>query len=165
MASLYEIDQELRQLLEAVQIDEETGEILDGFDPEKVEELNILRDKKLEGVALFIKELSYEEEALKAEAKKLTERAKAKHNKAQSLVTYLSMSLLNNNQTKYETNKVALSFRKSEVVETDETLVPKKYFKKKIELALDKAGIKKLLKAGEKIRGCQLIEKQNLQIK
>lgn len=163
--TLYDIDQELRQLLEAVQIDEETGEILDGFDPEKVEELNILRDKKLEGVALFIKELSYEEEALKAEAKKLTERAKANHNKAQSLVNYLSMSLLNNNQTKYETNKVALSFRKSEVVEADETLVPKKYFKKKIELALDKAGIKKLLKAGEKIRGCLLIEKQNLQIK
>lgn len=163
--TLYEIDQELRQLLEAVQIDEETGEILDGFDPEKVEELNILRDKKLEGVALFVKELSYEEEALKAEAKKLTERAKSKHNKAQSLVNYLSMSLLNNNQTKYETNKVALSFRKSEAVETDETLVPKKYFKKKIELALDKAGIKKLLKAGKKIRGCLLIEKQNLQIK
>lgn len=163
--TLYEIDQELRQLLEAVQTDEETGEILDGFDPEKVEELNIMRDKKLEGVALFIKELSYEEEALKAEAKKLTERAKSQHNKSQSLVNYLSMSLLNNNQTKYETNKVALSFKNSEIVEADETLVPKKYFKKKIELALDKAGIKKLLKAGEKIRGCQLIEKQNLQIK
>lgn len=162
---LYEIDNELRALLESTVIDEETGEILDGFDPEKFEQLTLERNKKLEGIALFIKELSYEEEALKAEAKKLNERAKAKHNKAQSLVNYLATSLLGNNQLKFETDKVALSFRKSEVVEVDETLIPKKYFNKKVDYVLDKIGIKKLLKAGAKIKGAQLMEKQNLQIK
>lgn len=162
---LYEIDNKLRALLEATVIDEETGEILDGFDPEKIAQLNLKRDKKLEGIAIYIKELEAEAEDLKAEVKNLKERADRKLKKVESLKNYLSTSLLGNNQFKFETSKVALSFRKSEAVEANEDQVPKKYFKKKIEYALDKVGLKKLLKAGIKIKGAQLVEKQNLQIK
>ena len=57
--TLYEIDQ---QLLDC--IDLETGEIIDA---EKLTELTMERDEKIEKVALWIKELKAEAEALKAE--------------------------------------------------------------------------------------------------
>lgn len=163
--NLYEIDAQLRECLEAVVIDEETGEILEGFDPKKFEELSFERDKKLEAIGIFIKELDSEIEGLKAEAKNLKERADRKTRKRDFLKVYLGDYLQINKIPKFETSRVALSFRKSDAVEADEDQVPKKYFKKKIEYALDKVGIKKLLKAGIKIKGAQLVEKQNLQIK
>lgn len=161
----YEIDQQLREILEAVIIDEETGEIIDGFDSEKFEQLTLERDKKLEGIGVYIKELNAEADALKTEYKALKDRADRKLKKADNLKNFVSDYLITHNIPKFESPKAAFSFRKSEVVDADEAKVPKKYFNKKVEFVLDKMGIKKLLKSGTKIKGCQLIEKQNLQIK
>ena len=162
---LYDIDQQLRDLLEAITIDEETGEIIDGVDPAKFEQLTLERDKKLEGMGIFIKELTAESEALKAEYKALKERADRKAKKVENLKNFLAGYLLASEMQRFETSKIALSFRKSEAVDADETKVPKKYFNKKIEFVLDKAGLKKLLKSGAKIKGAQLVERQNLQVK
>ena len=73
MRSLYEIDQELLDC-----VDMETGEILD---TEKLDALQMERERKLEGVALWIKDLNYEAAAVKEEADKLTTRKKALDNK------------------------------------------------------------------------------------
>lgn len=162
---LYDIDQQLREILEAVKIDEETGEIIDGFDPKNFEQLILERNKKLEGIGIYIKELTAESEQLKAEYKNLKERADRKLKKIENLKNFLSGYMTANEISKFETSKIVLSFRKSEAVEADEACVPKKYFNKKIEYVLDKAGIKKLLKSGAKIKGAQLVERQNLQVK
>ena len=73
MKALYEIDQEILDC-----IDMETGEILD---LEKLTALQMERERKLEGVALWIKDLNAEAAAVKEEADKLTARKKSLYNR------------------------------------------------------------------------------------
>ena len=85
MRSLYEIDQELLDC-----VDMETGEILD---TEKLDALQMERERKLEGVALWIKDLNYEAAAVKEEADKLTARKRALDNKVTALKVWLLQAL------------------------------------------------------------------------
>ena len=85
MRPLYEIDQAILDC-----VDLETGEILDG---EKLTALQMEREAKLEGVALWVKDLKAEAEAVKAEADKLTARKKALDNKIAAIKMWLLMAL------------------------------------------------------------------------
>ena len=85
MRALYEIDQEILDC-----VDRETGEILDS---EKLDALQMERGRKLEGVALWVKDLTAEAEAVKAEADKLIARKRALDNKIAGLKMWLLMAL------------------------------------------------------------------------
>ena len=85
MKALYEIDQEILEC-----VDMETGEIID---PEKLTALQIERERKLEGVALWVKDLNYEAQMVKEEADKLTARKKSLDNKIASLKAWLLWAL------------------------------------------------------------------------
>ena len=85
MRSLYEIDQAILDCC-----DMETGEIID---PEKLTALQMERDRKLEGVALWVKDLNYEAQMVKEEADKLTARKKSLDNKIASLKAWLLWAL------------------------------------------------------------------------
>ena len=85
MKPLYEIDQEILEC-----VDLETGEIID---PEKLTALQMERERKLEGVALWVKDLSYEAQMVKEEADKLNARKKALDNKITSLKAWLLWAL------------------------------------------------------------------------
>ena len=85
MKALYEIDQEIMDC-----VDMDTGEILD---VERLNALQMERERKLEGVALWIKDLNAEAEAVKAEADKLTARKKSLDNKVASLKRWLLYAL------------------------------------------------------------------------
>lgn len=160
---LYEINEELRSIMEDFVVDEETGEIIGEIDYEKIQALQLERKEKLENIALYVKELKSEVDALKSEAKKLSERAKVKENKIRGLSNYVDFILKGMGTNKFETSRVLISYRKSEVVEVEENKLPKKYMK--VELSPDKIEIKKLLKSGMVIKGAHLVKRQNLQIK
>ena len=155
MASLYEISQELLSLT-----DQETGEITDW---EQFEALQMARDEKIENIGLYIKNLLAEAAALKAEEKSFAERRKRAENKADSLKRYLDSVLQGQ---KFNTTKVAISYRKSTSVEVDETKIPANWLREiPATYMVDKAEITKALKAGEKIDGAVLVERNNIQIK
>lgn len=167
MATLYEIDKNIEAIIDRMfeEVDEETGEVK-AENVKKLKDLQEAREQKLDNLGALIKNLSSDVEAMKAEKDALDKRIKTKQNKIDWLKSYVSSDLLSNNQKKFESARVVFSFRKSTTVSIpDETKIPKKYFIKKIETVLDKAGISKLLKEGHTIRGAELIEKQNLQIK
>ena len=61
--TLYEIDAQLEEMLE--QVDPETGELL--CDMEQLEALSLERDRKLENLALYIKNRDAEAKAIREE--------------------------------------------------------------------------------------------------
>ena len=162
MTTLYEIN---NAILECC--DTETGEILDF---ERLEQLQLEKAQKIEGVALYIKNLEAETAALKTEETALAERRKAKENKAKRLKEFLVNALAGQ---KFETARVRLSFRSSTGVEIDDELTLLTWLEKnhqdhciKYKMPeISKSEVGKLLKAGQEIPGAALVERSNLQMK
>ena len=82
---LYEINEEIMQC-----VDFETGEVIDEG---KLNDLQMLREEKIENIGLWIKDLKAEAKAIAEEVKALNARKKAAENKAESLKQYLAMVL------------------------------------------------------------------------
>ena len=153
--TIYEIDQAIMEC-----VDLETGEIID---TEQLDKLQMERDAKLENVACWIKELKAEAEAIHTEIDRLKDREESKKKKAERLIQYLSSVLRGQ---KFETAKTSLSFRKSSVVQiNNELLVPEEFMKVRTEKKPDKTAIANRIKGGEYVPGCELVVKNNLQIK
>ena len=137
----------------------ETGEIID---IEKLDQLQMDRDVKIENTALFIKNLLSDADQIREEEKKLADRRRVCENKANRLKEYLSGYLAGE---KFKTPRVAISYRKSESVNvSDIGKIPDDYLKYK-DPEPDKTKIKSALKAGVSIPGVELIENRNIQIK
>lgn len=158
---LYEIDQAIMACL-----DLETGEILDSA---RLDELQMERTAKLEGVACWVKNLEAEADAIEKEKKALMQREKAARNKAESLKRWLAEALQGE---KLNTAKAFVSFRKSEAVEfANQDLFVIWAAENHNDLLTykqpepNKTAIKQLLKAGGKLPGAQLVEKRNISIK
>lgn len=154
--NLYEINHEIMSCW-----DETTGEILD---TQKFDALQLAMEEKLEGIGCYIKNLKAEAEALKAEEKAFAERRKRAENKAASLENYLANFLQG---CPFETLRVKISFRKSEYLDIKEdAVIPAEYLKQQ-DPTIDKAGLKAAIKEGkiDGLKGVQLLERQNLQVK
>ena len=158
MATLWEIDKAIMDW--EMEIDPETGEVLNY---EELDNLNIERDKKIEGIGLYFKNISAEAEMVKAEAKNLTERYKRLENKAESLKKYLTYALQGE---KFSTPRLAVSYRKSESVEIGQDFVyDKKWCDVQTTYKPDKKKIKDAIKSGKKVAGAKIVEKQNISVK
>lgn len=140
------------------EIDEETGEITNTQDLDKLE---IERDTKIENIALWIKNLSADVEAYKREKESFATKEKTAKNKIESLKNYLNFILQGQ---KFKSDRVNISFRKSENVEVSNNFNDERFLIPQ-EPKIDKTAIKKALKDGEEIAGAMLIERQNIQIK
>ena len=168
--SLYDIDRKIAELLENGYneecIDAETGEFLEDKVEELLAQYECDRATKIENIVLYIKNLNAEAEAIKQEEKNLENRRKQKEKRVESLKGWLTNSLIRNDETKFESPKCSLSFRKSvKVIIADEKSLPVGYLKQKVEYSADKTKIKKDLQNGIEIMGARLEENQNLQIK
>lgn len=162
MANLYEIDQAILECIDA-----ETGDILDA---DKLNELMIERDTKLENVALWVKNLTSDADAYKAERDAFAEREKAARNKAESLKRWLSDAL---GGDKFTTSKVAISFRKSKAVEIDDEQAfidwARAHDRDDLlsykEPTVNKTAIKKELETVDTIGGARIVERANISIR
>ena len=163
MRALYEINQDILDC-----VDMETGEILD---VEKLDALQMERSAKLEGVALWVKDLKAEAEAVKAEADKLTARKKALDNKMESLKAWL-MYALRGEKLKtprcnvYQTHNQKLNVPdEAGLISFLQTLNDPDRFLRFREPELRKDEIKKALKDGTIIPGAELEETESVVIK
>ena len=147
---LYEIDNAILDC-----IDLETGEVID---TERLDALQMERDAKIENVALWIKDLKAEAEAIKAEKMALAERQRVAENKAESLKNWLAYAL---DGQKFSTAKCAVSFRKTEKVEISDVGMIR-LMKEHDELLTykdpepNKTAIKQALKDGLSVDGVRL---------
>lgn len=155
--NLYELTKEIENFELPVN---EDGEILDDELSAELDSLMLARDTKIENIALWIKNLKAEAEAVKAEKDKLAKREKSLGNLADRLKGYLSDNLQGE---KFQTPRVVLSWRKSTAVEVDDDFSDERFIK--YEPKISKSDIKDALKSGEIIEGARLVENNSLQIK
>ena len=152
--TLYEIDQQLMDC-----IDLETGEIIDA---EKLGALQMERDEKIENVALWIKDLKAEIDALKAEKQAFADRQKSAERTLESLNRWLTSALAGE---KFKTTKVAVSFRKTKSVQIDNVLDLDENFLRYKDPEPDKKAIKEAIEAGQTVKGAQLVENTSISVK
>ncbi len=153
---LYEINEAITKC-----IDPESGEVLDEM---ALEQLQMEKEEKIEGVGLWIKNLLALDDAIANEIKALEERQKPINNKIESLKNFMALAL---NGEKLETGKISISWRKSESISiSDDAFIPEEYqviipecYKP------NKILLKKALKDGVEIDGVELVTKNNIQIK
>ncbi len=151
---LYEIDNMILAC-----IDEETGEILN---EEMLENLLIEKSRKIENIALWYKNEKAEAEALKAEIKILSERAKRAEKRAESLKIYLDNVL---GGDKFRTSRVSVSYRKSSSVEVDDVYkIPDEFLTYKTPEP-KKTMLKEAINNGQTFEGVRIVEKMNIQIR
>lgn len=157
MSSIYDIEREIENC-----VDPETGEIID---EKRLDALQMAREKKIENILLWIKNLKSEAGAIREEEKKLADRRQSDEKKAESLTQYVQNVL---NGEKFKTPRVTVTYRKSEAVVVDDLGLMRKvcddYLKYK-DPEPDKAKIKAALKDGITVPGCHLEERQNITIK
>ena len=150
---IYEIDDAIKAL-----VDEETGEVLD---VDAFMALALERDAKIENMIGWYKNENAEADALKAEAKALTERAASSTRRADRLKAYIEY--VTDGQP-YKCTSGETAWRKTTRVEISEDAnLADEYMRIKREP--DKTIIKNALNAGAIIIGAALVEGRSMSIK
>ncbi len=157
---LYEIDQAILEC-----IDPETGEV----DAERIAELQLARDEKIEQLLLWKKDLDADAVAIAQEIKNLTERKQAAERKAESLKSYIKFVL---NGEKFKTARVAVSYRsvKSVQIQDDAALIAWAEQHDDSLLSykdptISKTAVKEAIEAGREIPGATIETKNQIIIK
>lgn len=164
---LYEYDDIIETLYRAQEsedgVDDETGMV---FDITLLDQLEMERDKKIESALLYAKQLEADAGEISDYIKRLTARAKAKKNAAESIKNWLIERFKGEDIKKFETKRIraTLSVRAaSKTVITDENLIPPQYIRTKFEP--DTTAIKAAIKAGEEVPGAMLVDSVSLTVK
>lgn len=110
--SIYEIDDSIMSL-----VDMETGEI---EDIARFDELQMERNKKVENIGCYYKNLVAEVKAMKEEEANLAQRRKAVENKAERIKNLLVYALKGE---KFESPRLRCSYRKAKSVQVDDDFV------------------------------------------
>lgn len=149
--NLYEVSEAIETAFNLA-VDPESGEV-DEQQLVLLELLEMERDKKVENIALLIKNLRADAAALKAEKDAFQKRQKQAENKANSLMRYLETAL---NGEKFSTDKCAISWRRSSKIVLNEgcTIYDiDTHFLRMSEPELDKVAIKKAISEGVNVEG------------
>ena len=159
--TLYDIDAQIAALEDAAEddmlIDAETGELLSVA--QALDALRMEREKKLENVACWVKNLCAEADAIREEENRLVKRRKAAETKAANLKSWLLAAMTREDGTtdKLKTGRVSISVKRnppSTVV--DDELLPSTYKVAKITYQANKELIKRELLAGGEVPGAHL---------
>lgn len=159
--TLYEIDNRLQEL-----VDPETGEIADY---EAFEALDMERNRKLENMACWIKNMKADMDSIATEVKVLQARKKVIENRTKRITAYLQEALAGQ---KFETPKCSITYRNSTAVVIGDSATVVEYLESHghtdcityAEPEINKNELKKLLNDGE-VPGASLAKRQNMQIK
>jgi len=161
----YEINETLRAITEAY----ENGELEDDVYRDTLEGLEMAQDDKLEHIACLYKERVAEADAVKVEAKKLSDRSSSIAKTADNLKNFLSSCMETANKDKFKTARVQIGFRKSKYLDVFDALAYQDYAEKngyiKTIVSVDNAAIKKCIEDGTEVDGAKISERQNIQVK
>lgn len=162
MANLYEITERYNNLLELLDNEEITEDVLSSALNDVQDEFN----EKALNIVKFIKNLESDVNGLDAEEKRLKAKKMAYKNKIDGLKKYLENGLIVSGFKKLDLGVFNISIAKNppSLNILDEKLIPKEYL---IEQApkIDNTSIKNAIKEGKDVAGCELVQKESLRIK
>lgn len=162
--NIFEIKDEIREAIEKG-IDPETGELIDFS---ALEELQMAFEEKVKNTALYYINLMAEAKALEEQEKKFKERKTVLKNRAERIKNRLDAAL---DGQAFKFTEVSVSYKQSQSTEITDVEAFENYAKRHkefisaIEIKPDKTAIKQALLSGQKVKGCELVTKQNIQIK
>ena len=172
--TLYDIDARLVTLLDE-HFDVEDGVLCESEEElaQKIDEVSIDLNTKIENIGCYIKNLEADVEAFKKEEDNLEKRRKSTERKIEGLKRYLNGYLMacypndsDRAKWKFKSPKVVLGYRKSSSVEVpDIEKLDKKYLKITTKVDLDKKAISDAIKNGEEVKGAFIKQNINLNIK
>lgn len=140
-------------------VDVSTGELIDTV---ALDALKMERDTKIRNIACWIRNLDAEEFALAEQEKIFKNRKQAAHNKKEQLKNYLAAFL---NGEKWKNNEVSISWRKSTSVEVTDVKKLSSYYLRYKEPEVNKTLLGNDLKAGIKLDGAVLVDKNNMSVR
>jgi len=166
---IYDISEEFKslyELSETIEVNED-GEVIDNSETlsSLFNDLEIELSTKLDNTNYIIKELAVSQQALKDEAKRLTDKAKVFENRQNYLKVLIKEALESSGQTKIKSKfSFSLSTRKSlnyddvNMFGLDTEFV-------RVKQELDKTKMKDYINAGGTIEGVKEVEKTSLSIR
>lgn len=159
---LYEIRGALRSALDCMEVDEETGEVLNA---DALEAVEIDAHEKIEGAGLYVRELTAEIAAIKVEADRLTERRRSLEKKSERIKALLLPAVdAMGGKVKGSMLTVSIGTTKSvELTENALDLLPDDFVRVKREA--DKTAIGAALKAGTEVPGACLVENRSIRMR
>ena len=158
---LYQISDAIRQALDHIELDEETGEILSA---DKLHAVEAEAAEKIEATALYLRELDAEAKAAKDEADRMIARVKSMQKRSDYLKSMLLDAL--HATGKVKTARVTVSIRTTKAVEIAEGAdLPEAYTTVKTTVSPNKTAIKDALSAGIEVPGCHIEERESVQIR
>ena len=161
--TLFQIPALMRQALDNLEIDEETGEIMNA---DELNNLELSAKDKIANTARYIRECTVLLDAMKQAKQNIDARMKT----LQKRLDYLTGLSLDGMEAlgvkKIEESDIRISTRKSigTVIE-DEEAIPSKFVTIVQTQKINKTEIKKAIQAGEDVPGAYLVENINLAIK
>ncbi len=158
---LYEISDAIRQALDHIELDEETGEILSA---DALHAVEAEASEKIEATALYLRELDAEAKAAKEEADRMLARVKSMQKRSDYLKAMLLDAL--HATGKVKTGRVTVSIRTTKAVEIAEGAdLPEAYTTVKTTVSPNKVAIKQALLDGVEVPGCHIEERESVQIR
>lgn len=158
---LYQISDAIRQALDHIELNEETGEILSADELHAVE---AEAAEKIEATALYLRELDAEAKAAKEEADRMLARVKSMQKRSDYLKAMLLDAL--HATGKVKTGRVTVSIRTTKAVEIAEGAdLPEAYTTVKTTVSPNKVAIKQALLDGVEVPGCHIEERESVQIR
>ena len=158
---LYQISDAIRQALDHIELDEETGEILSA---DALHAVEAEAAEKIEATALYLRELDAEAKAAKEEADRMIARVKSMQKRSDYIKSMLLDAL--HATGKVKTVRVTVSIRTTQAVEVSEGAnLPEAYTTVKTTVSPNKVAIKQALLDGGCVPGCELIERESVSIR
>ena len=158
---LYEISDAIRAALDHIDVDPETGEILNADNLHAVE---AEASDKVEATALYLRELDAEAKAAKDEADRMIARVKSMQKRSDYIKSMLLDAL--HATGKVKTARVTVSIRTTKAVEIAEGAnLPEAYTTVKTTVSPNKVAIKQALLDGVEVPGCHLEARESVSIR
>lgn len=158
---LYEISDAIRAALDHIDVDPETGEILNADNLHAVE---AEASEKIEATALYLRELDAEAKAAKDEADRMIARVKSMQKRSDYIKSMLLDAL--HATGKVKTARVTVSIRTTQAVEVSEGAdLPEAFQTVKTTVSPNKVAIKQALLDGIEVPGCHLEARESVSIR